>query len=278
MRLGVTLFTTDRTMPAHELAVAAEERGFVSLYVPEHTHIPVSRKTPPPTGVETLPDEYARTPDPLVALAAAAVVTERIRLGTGIALPAQRDPIVTAKAIATLDRIAGGRFVLGIGYGWNEEEAADHGVPWKRRRAMVREHVLAMRELWTEDEAAFDGEFVAFEPCWSWPKPEGRIPVLLGGAPGPTLFAHIAEYGDGWIPIGGAGIRDALPALREACAAAGREMVPVVPFGTVPNPRKLDYYDSLGIEEVVLRVPAGGREEVLPVLDEYARTYPDRLV
>jgi probable F420-dependent oxidoreductase len=205
-------------------------------------------------------------------------VTERIRLGTGIALPAQRDPIVTAKAIATLDRIAGGRFVLGIGYGWNQEEAADHGVPWKRRRAMVREHVLAMRELWTEDEAAFEGEFVTFEPCWSWPKPPGRIPVLLGGAPGPTLFAHIAEYGDGWIPIGGAGIRDALPALREACAAAGRDMVQVVPFGTLPTPRKLGYFASLGIEEVVLRVPAGGREEVLPVLDEYARTYAGHLV
>jgi probable F420-dependent oxidoreductase len=278
MRLGVTLFTTDRTMPAHELAAAAEERGFASLYIPEHTHIPVSRKTPPPTGVDTLPDEYARTPDPLVALAAAAAVTERIRLGTGIALPAQRDPIVTAKAIATLDRIAAGRFVLGIGYGWNQEEAADHGVPWKRRRAMVREHILAMRELWTEDEAAFEGEFVTFEPCWSWPKPAGRIPVLLGGAPGPTLFAHIAEYGDGWIPIGGSGIRDVLPVLREACAAAGRDMVQVVPFGTLPTRRKLGYFASLGIEEVVLRVPAGGREEVLPVLDEYARTYAGHLL
>ncbi|MFF5259324.1 LLM class F420-dependent oxidoreductase [Actinomadura viridis] len=273
MRLGVTLFTTDRTMVVHELAAAAEERGFVSLFVPEHTHIPVSRKTPPPTGVDTLPDEYARTPDPFVALAAAAAVTERIRLGTGVALPAQRDPIVTAKAIATLDRIAGGRFVLGAGYGWNAEEAADHGVPWKRRRAMVREHVLAMRELWTRDEASYAGEFVAFEPCWSWPKPVGPVPVLLGGAPGPTLFAHIAEFGDGWMPIGGAGIRDALPALRAACDAAGREMVQVVPFGTLPTPEKLDYYAGLGVEEVVLRLPAGGREEVLPVLDEYARTY-----
>ncbi|MFI0354071.1 TIGR03619 family F420-dependent LLM class oxidoreductase [Actinomadura sp. 9N407] len=273
MRLGITLFTTDRTMAPHELAVAAEERGFVSLYIPEHTHIPVSRLTPPPTGVDSLPDEYARTPDPLVALAAAAAVTERIRLGTGVALPAQRDPIVTAKAIATLDRIADGRFVLGAGYGWNAEEAADHGVPWKRRRAMVREHVLAMRELWTEEEASFKGEFVSFEPSWCWPKPAGRIPVLLGGAAGPTLFAHIAEYGDGWLPIGGAGIRDALPALREACAAAGREMVPVIPFGTLPTPEKLDHYASLGVEEVVLRVPAGGRDAVLPVLDGYARSY-----
>jgi alkanesulfonate monooxygenase SsuD/methylene tetrahydromethanopterin reductase-like flavin-dependent oxidoreductase (luciferase family) len=130
-----------------------------------------------------------------------------------------------------------------------------------------------MRELWTRDEAEFKGEFVAFEPSWSWPKPTGRIPVLLGGAPGPTLFAHIAEFGDGWIPIGGAGIRDALPALRRACEEAGREMVQVVPFGTLPTPEKLAYYASLGVEEVVLRVPPGGREEVLPVLDGYARTY-----
>ncbi|MFB4316705.1 TIGR03619 family F420-dependent LLM class oxidoreductase [Actinomadura sp. 21ATH] len=273
MRLGITLFTTDRTISAHELAAAAEERGFASLYVPEHTHIPVSRRTPPPTGVDRLPEEYARTTDPLIALAAAAAVTERIRLGTGVSLPAQRDPIVTAKAIATLDRIAGGRFTLGVGYGWNAEEAADHGVPWKRRRAVVREHVLAMRELWTAEEASFKGEFVAFEASWSWPKPAARIPVLLGGAPGPTLFAHVAEYGDGWMPIGGAGIRAALPALREACAAAGREPVPVVPFGTVPSREKLDHFASLGIEEVVLRVPAGERDDVLPVLDEYARTY-----
>ncbi|GAA2447870.1 LLM class F420-dependent oxidoreductase [Actinomadura vinacea] len=273
MRLGITLFSTDRTITTHELAVAAEERGFASLYVPEHTHIPAARKTPPPTGADVLPEEYARIPDPFVALAAAAVLTDRIRLGTGVALPAQRDPIVTAKAVATLDRIAAGRFVLGVGYGWNAEEAAGHGVPWSRRRAVAREHVLAMRELWTREEAEFKGEFVEFEPSWSWPKPAGRIPVLLGGAPGPTLFAHIAEFGDGWMPIGGAGIREALPALREACEAAGREMVPVIPFGTLPSAEKLDYYASLGVEEIVLRVPAAGREEVLPVLDGYARSY-----
>ncbi|MFD0691338.1 LLM class F420-dependent oxidoreductase [Actinomadura fibrosa] len=273
MRLGITMFATDLTMPPHELAREAEERGFASLYVPEHTHIPVSRRTAPPTGADELPDEYARTLDPFVSLAAAAVVTERIRLGTGILLPAQREPIVTAKAVATLDRLSGGRVALGIGYGWNAEEGADHGVPWKRRRAVVREHVLAMRALWTDEEASFKGEFVAFEASWSWPKPAGRVPVLLGGAPGPTLFAHIAEYGDGWMPIGGAGIREALPDLRRACADAGRPMVDVVPFGTVPTPEKLAYYASLGVEEVVLRVPAAGREAVLPVLDEYARAY-----
>lgn len=144
------MLATDLTMEPHDLAREAEDRGFASLHLPEHTHIPVSRRTPSPTGTGDLPTEYARTLDPLVALAAAAAVTGRITLGTGIPLPAQREPIVTAKAVATLDRLAGGRFTLGVGYGWNAEEGADHGVPWKRRRAMVREHVLAMRALWTE--------------------------------------------------------------------------------------------------------------------------------
>ncbi|MBO2446808.1 LLM class F420-dependent oxidoreductase [Actinomadura barringtoniae] len=272
MRLGITMFATDRALAVHELAREAEARGFGSFYVPEHTHIPVSRATPPPTGVDTLPEEYARTPDPFVALAAAAAVTERILLGTGVCLPAQREPIVTAKAIATLDQISGGRFVLGIGYGWNREEAADHGVEWSTRRERVRENVLAMRELWEKEEAGFKGEFVQFEPSWSWPKPQ-RVPILVGGAPGPKLFAAIAEYADGWIPIGGAGIKDALPKLREACEAQGRETARIVPFGTLPTAKKLDYYASLGVDEVVLRLPSAGRDEVLPVLDEYANTY-----
>ncbi|WP_141577472.1 TIGR03619 family F420-dependent LLM class oxidoreductase [Actinomadura sp. WMMA1423] len=273
MRLGITMFATDLTMAPHELAREAEARGFSSLFLPEHTHIPVSRDTPPPTGAATLPEEYSRTLDPLVSLAAAAVATERIVLGTGVLLAAQREPIVTAKAVATLERLAPGRVALGVGYGWNAEEGADHGVPWKRRRAVVREHVLAMRALWTDEEAAFEGEFVRFAASRAWPKPSRRVPVLLGGAPGPTLFAHIAEYGDGWMPIGGAGVREALPALRRACEDAGRDPVPVVPFGTRPTPGKLDHYASLGIEEVVLRVPGGGRDEVLPVLDEYARAH-----
>ncbi|GGT50053.1 TIGR03619 family F420-dependent LLM class oxidoreductase [Actinomadura citrea] len=273
MRLGITMFATDLTMAPHELAAEAEARGFASLYLPEHTHIPVSRATPPPTGDAALPEEYARTLDPLVSLAAAAVTTERIVLGTGVLLPAQREPIVTAKAVATLDRLAPGRVALGIGFGWNAEEGADHGVPWKRRRAVAREHVLAMRALWTDEEASFTGEFAGFAPSRAWPKPSRRVPVLLGGAPGPTLFAHIAEYGDGWMPIGGAGVREALPALRRACEDAGRAMVPVVPFGTLPTPGKLDHFASLGIEEVVLRVPAGDRDSVLPVLDGYARSH-----
>jgi probable F420-dependent oxidoreductase len=268
------MFATDRTMSVPALARAAEARGLYSLYIPEHTHIPTSRRTPPPTGDAELADEYKRTVDPFTALAAAAAITERIRLGTGICLVAQRDPIVTAKAVATLDQLSGGRFEFGVGFGWNRDEMEDHGVDPTTRRDQAREHVLAMRALWTDEVASFAGEYVRFAPSWSWPKPTrpGGPPVLIGGAAGPKLFAHVAEYADGWIPIGGAGIKEALPALQAAWASAGRDPSGprVVPFGTVPASGKLDYYATLGIDEVVLRVPGAGRDEVLAVLDRYA--------
>ena len=273
MRLGVTTFATDQSMPVPELAREAETRGLHSLFLPEHTHIPTSRLTPPPTGDAVLPEEYKRTVDPFVVLAAAAAVTSQIRLGTGILLVAQREPLVTAKAAATLDLISGGRLDLGVGFGWNREELADHGVAPTERRNVAREHVLAMRELWRSEVASFAGEHAAFEPSWSWPKPiqPGGPPVLLGGAPGPTLFAHIAEYGDGWLPIGGGGIRAALPMLHDAYARRGRDPADlrVVPFGTIPDAGKLDYYEHLGIDEVVLRVPSATRDQVLAVLDDY---------
>ncbi len=268
------MFATDVSMAVPDLAREAETRGFTSLFLPEHTHIPVSRRTPAPTGDAELAEEYRRTVDPFVVLAGAATVTDTIRLGTGICLVAQREPIVTAKAVATLDVLSGGRFEFGIGFGWNREELADHGVDAAVRREVVRERVLAMQALWREDVAGFEGAYVSFEPSWAWPKPvqPGGPPVLLGGAPGPTLFAHVAEYGDGWLPIGGAGIRAALPALVAACEAAGRDpaTVRVVPFGTVPDERKLEYYASLGMDEVVLRVPTAPRSVVLSVLDRYA--------
>jgi probable F420-dependent oxidoreductase len=274
MHFGVTMFGTDQAIRPDELARAAEERGLWSLYLPEHTHIPVSRRTPPPTGDEVLPDYYARSFDPFVALTAAAAATERLRVGTGICLVAQRDPIVTAKAVASLDRLSGGRFVFGVGFGWNHDEIEDHGVDVHRRRDVAREHVLAMQRLWADDEAGFDGEFVQLPPSWAWPKPVQAPwpPVLVGGAAGPTLFQHVAEYADGWIPIGGAGVRAALPELHRTVEAAGRDpaSVRVVPFGTIPDPGKLDYYASLGIDEVVLRVPVAGRDVVLPALDEFA--------
>lgn len=274
MQLGITMFATDETMDPCDLAREAEARGFHSLYLPEHTHIPTSRRTPPPTGDAELADEYRRTLDPLVALAAAASVTERILLGTGICVVAQREPIVTAKAIATLDHLSAGRFVFGVGFGWNADEIEHHGVAMADRRAVAREHVLAMRALWRDDVAEFHGEFVDFGPSWSWPKParpEGP-PVLIGGAPGPKLLAHVAEYADGWIPVGGAGIRAALDDLGRACDAAGRDATTmrIVPFGTVPDPGKLDYYAGLGITEIVLRIPGGDRDAVLPRLDAYA--------
>jgi probable F420-dependent oxidoreductase len=274
MRYGVTMFMTDQTMPPVDLARAIEERGLHSLYVPEHTHIPTSRMTPPPTGDAELRAEYKRTLDPLVALAMCAAATERLVVGTGVCLVAQREPIVTAKAIATLDHMSGGRFVLGMGFGWNADELADHGVSMADRRDVAREHVLAMRALWQNDVASFDGKHVQFPPTWSWPKPvrPGGPPVLIGGAPGPKMFAHIAEYADGWIPIGGAGIRAALPDLHRACEAVGRDpaTLQIVPFGTLPDAGKLDYYASIGVTEVVLRLPGGDADRILPILDEYA--------
>jgi probable F420-dependent oxidoreductase len=272
MRLGVTLFATDRSMPVGDLAVAVEERGLSSLYLPEHTHIPVSRRTPPAAGQDELPEEYRRTLDPLVALAWAAAVTRRISLGTGIMLVAQREPIVTAKAVATLDHLSGGRLVLGVGFGWNVEEIEDHRVSYASRRAVAREHMLAMRALWREEVAGFAGDHVRFEPSWSWPKPVGGPPVFVGGAAGPKLFAQIAEYADGWMPIGGRGVRDALPVLREAFEKADRDpaTVRVIPFGVLPDRGKLDYYAGLGIEEVVLQLPSGPADTILPILDDYA--------
>lgn len=274
MQIGVTIFATDQSMSPVELAHEAEVRGFHSFYVPEHTHIPTSRRTPPPTGDAVLAEEYKRTLDPWIALAAAASVTASIRLGTGIALVAQHDPIVLAKQIATLDQLSGGRVVLGIGYGWNEDEMESHGVDPRKRRARVRESMLAMEALWSNEVASFDGAHVRFAPSWQWPKPvqKPRPPVLIGGAPGPKLFEHIAEFADGWIPIGGAGVREALPALRRALEERGRDpsALQIVPMGIMPTRQKLDYYETIGITEAVVRLPSAPRDEVLPLLDAYA--------
>ncbi len=275
MKLGLTIHATDLAMSPVELAREAEGRGFHSLYIPEHTHIPTSRRTPAPTGDEVLGEEYLRSLDPYVALAAAAAVTERIRLGTGIALVAQHDPITLAKELATLDLLSRGRLVLGIGYGWNREEMENHGIDVKRRRALVREQVLAMQALWSHDVAEFHGEFVNFEPSWQWPKPiqKPRPPILIGGAAGPTLFAHVAEYADGWIPIGGAGLRAAIPELRRTLEEWGRDPgeLRIVPMGVLPERAKLEYYESIGVTECILRLPSAPRDVVLPVLDDYVQ-------
>ena len=272
MRFGVTMLGTDVSIPVPDLAVAAEERGFDSVWIPEHTHIPISRRTPPPTGDTELADEYKRAVDQLVALAAAASVTSTIRLGTGVMLAAQREPLVTAKSVATLQNLSGGRFEMGIGFGWNEDEMEDHGVEYRTRRAHTREHVLAMQAVWTQDVASFEGDHVRFPASWSWPKPERHVPVLIGGGAGPKMFAHLAEYADGWIPIGGAGLSDAIPRYLDAVATAGRdpEAMRVVPFGSVPTPAKLEHFASIGVTECVFRIPSAGADRVLTVLDQYA--------
>lgn len=272
MRFGVTIFSTDRSMSVVDLAQAAEERGFDSVWIPEHTHIPTSRRTPPPTGDAVLAEEYKRSVDPLIALAAAASVTSTIRLGTGVMLPAQREPLVTAKAVATLQNLSGGRFEMGVGFGWNEDEMADHGVEYRKRRAHARDHLLAMRSLWTDEVAEYHGAHVDFPPTWSWPKPERPVPVLVGGGAGPKMFAHIAEYGDGWIPIGGTGLAESIPAFRAAMEEAGRDLdtMRIVAFGSHPSPEKLEHFERIGVTECVFRLPSAPADEVLAVLDEQA--------
>jgi probable F420-dependent oxidoreductase len=243
------------------------------------THIPVSRRTPHPLTGDYPDDSYRRTLDPWVALAMAAAVTSRIRLGTSVALIAEHDPISLAKQVATLDHLSGGRVILGIGYGWNREEMEDHGVDPRRRRDVVREHMLAMQALWSEEEASLHGEFVHLEPSWAWPKPEQqpRVETRIGGAAGPTTFAHIAEYADGWMPHGGSGLRTSLPVLREAWEAMGRDpsTLEIVTVGVIPDKAKLEYYESLGVTEVAFGLPEGDLDAVRSGLDSYTEFLTD---
>ncbi|MEX3107730.1 MULTISPECIES: LLM class F420-dependent oxidoreductase [unclassified Streptomyces] len=278
MRISVTIFLTDETITPTRLARELEERGFAGLYLPEHTHIPVERGTPYPAG-GGLPREYGRTLDPFVGLGQAAAVTERLGLGTGITLVAQHDPIDLAKQIATVDHLSGGRLTVGLGYGWNVEEAADHGVEWRTRRELVRDRMALMRALWSDEPTGYEGEFGSVRPSIAYPKPvrKPRGPVvgprtLIGGGAGPKLFSHICEHADGWLPIGGRGLGESLPVLRAAWAEAGREPseLEVVPYAVVPTRGKLEYYAELGIEEAVVQLPPAGEAEVLRVLDELA--------
>lgn len=275
MDLGVTIFATDLCALPAEVARSAEERGFASFYLPEHTHLPLDPLGPLPRGATQLEEGYRRTLDPYVALASAASVTQRIRLGTGISLVAEHDPIALAKQVATLDYLSQGRVELGIGYGWNRAEALHHGIPFARRREVVHEYLEAMRTLWTDEVAEYRGEFVRFDKSWAWPKPAGGqgVPILFGGAPSEDLFRSIAAHGDGWLPFGGAGVKDAISPLRNAFEDAGRDPVTarVIPFGTLPTAEKLEYFQSVGVSEVVLRLPAAPMDEVLRTLDDYSR-------
>ncbi|KRV50032.1 F420-dependent oxidoreductase [Wenjunlia vitaminophila] len=272
MRIGASIFLTDESIRPTRLARELEQRGFHALYVPEHTHIPVSRETPWPGGAE-LPREYGRTLDPFAALAAAAAVTERLHLGTGITLVAQHDPITLAKQVATLDLLSGGRFTLGVGFGWNREEADDHGVDWAARRDVVREKVALMRALWAPEPTGYQGVHVSVAPSVAHPKPSPPPRVLLGGGAGPVLFAHVAEYADGWMPVGGGGLAEALPRLRRVWQEAGRdpEALQVLPVSVQPSAGKLARLRDLGVAEITAQLPSAGTDEVLRTLDAYAQ-------
>jgi probable F420-dependent oxidoreductase len=257
-----------------ELARALEDRGFDSLFLPEHTHIPASRKSPFPGGGE-LPKRYSHTHDPFVALAFAAAATKKLKLGTGILLVPQHEPIVTAKAIASLDQLSGGRFIFGIGGGWNVEEMENHGATYPTRFKQMREHVLAMKELWTKEEASFDGEFVKFDRVWSWPKPaqQPHPPIILGGETDHTL-RRVIEYCDGWFPRprGGFDVVKGVAHLRQMAEKAGRDpsTITTIVFGSANDAKVLESYDKAGIQSALLAIPDDSRDEILRYLDKIA--------
>lgn len=275
MLFGAVIFDTDYAIAPPELARALEDRGFESMWVPEHTHIPVSRRTPFP-GTGELPQEYSHTYDPFVALTAAAMATKRLRVATGICLIVQRDPITTAKEVASLDMLSGGRFLFGIGGGWNAEEMEDHGTNYKQRWRLLRERVLAMKEIWTKDEAEFHGEFVNFDRIWSFPKPlqKPHPPIYMGGD-GPTTFDRVVEFCDGWMPIGGRRLNDPLEKvaeLRRRAEAARRDpnTITISVFGAKGDPAGLDELRHAGVDRAIFMLPPAGRDTVLPLLDKYA--------
>jgi probable F420-dependent oxidoreductase len=274
MHIGIFAPTTDYAEPTHLIAKACDERGFESFWVPEHTHIPVSRQSPFPGGGE-LPKEYSHLQDPFVVLAAAAAVTQHIKLGTGISLVVEHDPIVQAKQVATLDRISNGRFLFGIGAGWNEEEMRDHGTDPSRRWALLSERVRAMKQIWTQDEAEFHGSYVRFDKLWSWPKPVQKPhPPLLLGSSTERGRQRVVELYDGWIPIGmrfeqlELGVAD----LRERARAAGRDpdAIEISFFWPRPEHDVLARLRDLGLKRAVLAIPAAdGFDRISARLDRY---------
>ncbi len=258
MDFGVAIFCTDLSADPATVARMAQERGFESLFFPEHTHIPVSRRTPYPAGGD-LPDEYSRLHDPLIAMAFAAAATTTLKVGTGVMLVGQHDPIVTAKAVASLDLLSGGRVLVGVGAGWNIEEMEDHGVDPERRFGRMRESVEAMRALWTQDEASYAGDQIAFEPAWSWPKPlqAGGPPVLIGGN-GSRVLERVVRYGDAWYPnfLGDDDRMIArLEKLRDLAEAAGRGPLPTTLQLAPTEPDRLERFAAAGVTRVVWFVP-----------------------
>jgi len=275
MKYGLTMFATDYAIRPDELAIAAEHRGFESLFFPEHTHIPTSRQTPYPAGGD-LPKEYWHTHDLFVAMTAAAAVTKTIKIGSGICLLIERDPITTAKEVATLDTLSNGRVLFGIGGGWNVEEMENHGTAFKSRWKLLRERVLAMKEIWTKEEAEFHGDLVDFDPIWSFPKPlqKPHPPVLLGGHSSRAL-QRVVDYCNGWLPIGAQAtdLVGRIKKLGELARAAGKKPsdFPVSVYGTPADPEALRRYADAGVERVLFWLPSRGRDKLLPILDDYAK-------
>lgn len=275
MKIGAYMFATDYNIDIVELATAMEDRGFESLFVPEHTHIPASRLSPWPGGGD-LPKMYIHTHDPMVSLAFAAAATKNLKIGTGICLVPQHDPIVLAKSIASLDMLSGGRFIFGIGGGWNVDEMENHGVAYKTRFAQMRENILAMKEIWMEDTATFHGDFVEFDKVWSYPKPvqDPHPPILLGGETDYTL-RRVVDYCDGWFPRGRGGFdpHEAVTRLKQHADEAGRDMstLQISVFGPKADQATVDSFRQHGIDRAILTIPDTSRDEVLKLLDEHAK-------
>jgi probable F420-dependent oxidoreductase len=270
MELGITYFLTDYGMRPDELARKVEERGFESLFLPEHTHIPASRDSAYPGGGE-LPREYSHTLDLFAALAAMAAVTERLKLGTGVCLIIQRDPIVTAKEVATVDLISGGRFLFGIGAGWNIEEMSNHGTDPTTRFRRMRESVEAMKAIWTEDEASYHGEHVDFDPIWCWPKPisEPHPPVLVGGN-GERVLDRVVAFGDEWMPNRAPGMRERIEELNRLAEEAGRDPIPVTLSGAKPDRELIERGEETGVHRCTFYIQPADAGETERQLDELA--------
>ncbi|MEM8947743.1 MAG: LLM class F420-dependent oxidoreductase [Pseudomonadota bacterium] len=278
MKIGVYFFSTAYAMPIDELARALEERGFSSLFLPEHTHIPTSRRSPWPGGAE-LPREYSNTLDPFVALATAAAVTTNLRIGTGICLLTQRDPIITAKEVATLDLLSGGRFDFGIGAGWNAEEMENHGTEFDTRFKLMVDRAKAMKAIWTADEAEYQGEFVQFDPIWSWPKPvqKPHPPILLGGETKYTL-RRVVDFCDGWFPRP-RGFQDPhakMSEFRQIADEAGRDFATLSTtlFGASPDHDHLKICEEAGVDCALFQLRSEGQDILLPYLDELTKFMP----
>jgi probable F420-dependent oxidoreductase len=267
MQFGVYMFPTEYAISPVELGRAVEDLGFEALFFPEHTHIPTSRRTPFPGGGE-LPQEYAHTLDPFVALSAVAAVTERLLLGTGICLVIERDPILLAKEVASLDFLSGGRVLFGIGGGWNREEMEHHGTDPRQRWQVLRERIEAMQAIWTHDEAAYHGTYVNFDPIWQWPKPvqKPHPPILVGGD-GENTLKRVVRYGDEWMPVARrADFQSRIDELNHLAAEAGREKIPVTIFGAPARPEAVEQYAKAGAHRVIFPLPPAPAAEVLPLL------------